>query len=143
MIMTNAQILSAVINKWGQPFIQYFINSYLGNSSIVQMIQNKVVSMGFVPPNWSLFKELSPLMEGVSGGIVIPILQSYLSKLEDSSIPPMVHQIVDSAIKNGKLVLLGGKIEIEEEDLRELKRLLELNLPLTELETYEVITDDK
>lgn len=141
--MTNAQILSAVINKWGQPFIQYLANNYIGSSTAVQFIQNKAVSWGIASPKWSLLKDLSPFIEGATQGVAVPVLTSIFSKIDDSVIPHIAHNIVDTAIERGKLAFIEGKIEIEEEDLRELKRLLELNLPLEEMEVYEVITDDK
>ena len=85
--------------------------------------------MGWVSPNWSLFYELSPLMESVSGNLIAPMLSQYLSKVDDASIPKMAHDIVDNAIKNGELSLFEGKVVFESADLKELKRLLELNLP--------------
>ena len=134
--------LAHVLNKWGQPFIQYFIGGNIGNMPFVQAIQNKVISMGFVSPNWNLLKEISPLIEGVSGSMVIPFINSYLSKIDDASIPQMAHDIVDKAIKDGHLTLLEGKIEIEREDLEELKKYLNWNLPIEESEYYEVITGE-
>lgn len=137
--MTNAVKLAHVLNKWGQPFIQYFLSGKMDNIPLVQMLQNKVISMGLVSPSWSLTKELSPLLEGVSGALVVPFISSYLSKVDDSTIPQMAHQLVDEAIKKGKLTLLEGKIEIEEDDLLELKKYLNWNLPIEESEVYEVI----
>jgi hypothetical protein len=49
--------------------------------------------------------------------------------MDDASIPKMAHEIVDDALKNGELSLFEGKVVFEEADLRNLKRLLELNLP--------------
>lgn len=140
--MTNAVKLAHVLNKWGQPFIQYFLGGKMDNIPLVQMLQNKVISMGLVSPNWSLMKELSPLLGGVSGALVVPFISSYLSKVDDATIPSMAHQLVDEAIKNGKLTLLDGKIEIEKEDLEELKKYLNWNLPIEESEYYEVITGE-
>ena len=140
--MTNAVKLAHVLNKWGQPFIQYFLSGKMDNIPLVQMLQNKVISMGLVSPSWSLTKELSPLLDGVSGALVVPFISSYLSKVDDSTIPQMAHQLVDEAIKKGKLTLLEGKIEIEEDDLLELKKYLNWNLPIEESEVYEVIDHD-
>ena len=137
--MTNAVKLAHVLNKWGQTFIQYFLSGKMDNIPLVQMLQNKVISMGLVSPSWSLTKELSPLLDGVSGALVVPFISSYLSKVDDSTIPQMAHQLVDEAIKKGKLTLLEGKIEIEEDDLLELKKYLNWNLPIEESEVYEVI----
>lgn len=86
-------------------------------------------------------KELSPLMESVTGNIVAPIIERYLSNVTDESIPKMAHNIVDNALKNGELSLFEGKIVFEEADLRQLKRLLELNLPYNEEEDVIIKTE--
>lgn len=118
-----------MLNKWAQPLIGTFLSSHLQSMPFVQGIQNKVRSMGWVSPNWSLFGELSPLMESVSGNLIAPMLSNYLSKVDDASIPKMAHEIVDNAIKNGELSLLEGKVVFEVADLKQLKQLLNLNLP--------------
>lgn len=125
----NAEILGAVLNKWAQPLIGTFINSHIQSVPFIQGIQNKVRSMGWVSPNWSVISELSPLMESVTGNIIAPIMGRYLSKVDDSLIPKMAHAIVDDALKNGELILFEGKVVFETADLKQLKRLLELNLP--------------
>jgi hypothetical protein len=125
----NADILSAILNKWAQPLIGTFINSHVQSLPFVQGLQNKIRSMGWVSPNWSLMSELSPLMESVTGNLVAPMISNYVSHIDDASIPKMAHGIVDNAIKNGELSLFEGKVVFEEHDLKQLKRLLELNLP--------------
>lgn len=137
----NADILSAVLNKWAQPLIGTFINSHVQSISFVQGIQNKIRSMGWVSPNWSLFTELSPLMESVTGNIVAPMISKYVSQIDDASIPKMAHGIVDNAIKNGELSLFEGKVVFEESDLKQLKRLLELNLPYNPAEDIIIKTE--
>lgn len=138
--MKNAEILSAVLNKWAQPLIGTFIEGNLQSLPFVQGLQTKIKSMGWVGPNWSLFKELSPLMEGISGNILTPMLNKYLSQIDDEIIPKVAHDIVDNAILNGELILLEGKIVFEEEDLRILKNLLNLNLPYEPTENIIVKT---
>lgn len=85
--------------------------------------------MGWVSPNWTLMGELSPLMETITGNAFAPYISQYLSSFDDATLPAMVHNIVDDAIKKGDLSLLEGKIIFEKADLEELKRLLTLNLP--------------
>lgn len=138
---SNADILSAVINKWAQPLVGTFINGHMQSFPFVQGLQNKVRAMGWVSPNWTLFAELAPLMEGISGNILSPILSRYLSQVDDSSIPKMAHSIVDNALKNGELSLLEGKVIFEESDLKQLKRLLDLNLPYNPEEDIIVKTE--
>lgn len=125
----NSEILSAVLNKWAQPLVGTFIQEHLHTMPILQGVQNKVRSMGWVSPNWSLYSELSPLLESVTGSILTPIINQYISQIDDSSIPKMAHSIVDNALKNRELSLFEGKIIFEENDLKKLKRLLDLNLP--------------
>lgn len=138
---TNARILSAVLNKWAQPLVGTFLSSHVQSIPFIQGIQNKVRNMGWVSNQWSVMKELSPLMESVTGNIVAPIIERYLSNVTDESIPKMAHNIVDNALKNGELSLFEGKIVFEEADLRQLKRLLELNLPYNEEEDVIIKTE--
>ena len=139
--MNNGRILVAVLNKWAQPFIKELLKNSVQSSSIVKAIQNKVINSGWVSPNWSLFAELSPLMESVTGNIVAPMISKYVSQIDDASIPKMAHGIVDNAIKNGELSLFEGKVVFEESDLKQLKRLLELNLPYNPAEDIIIKTE--
>ena len=139
---TNAQILSAVINKWAQPVIRTFLQGKVQSLGFLQNIEAKVKSTGWVSPNWSLIQDLSPIMEGVTGSLVTPVLNRYLSMLDDASIPKMAHDIVDEALKQGKLSIMEGLIELEAEDLIELKNLLTYNLPIKEEQIYRVITEE-
>lgn len=126
---TNARILGAVLNKWAQPLVASFIGANIQNVPFVQGIQNKVRSMGWVSPNWSIMTEISPLMESVTGNIIAPMIERYVSGIDDASIPKVAHAIVGDALKNGELSLFEGKVVFERSDLEQLKRLLELNLP--------------
>lgn len=136
--MKNHQILSAVLNKWAQPLVGEFVNKGMSSLPFLQALQNKVRSTGWVSPQWSLTAELGGLLEGVSGALVMPMLNNYLSQLDDPSIPQMAHAIVDKAIAQGRLTLFEGNVEFDEADLRQLKRLLDLNLPVINEEIYQV-----
>jgi hypothetical protein len=136
--MKNHQILSAVLNKWAQPLVGEFVNKGMSSLPFLQALQNKVRSTGWVSPQWSLTAELGGLLEGVSGALVMPMLNNYLSQLDDASIPQMAHAIVDKAIAQGRLTLFEGNVEFDEADLRQLKRLLDLNLPVINEEIYQV-----
>ena len=138
---TNAKILGAVLNKWAQPLIGSFLSSHVQSIPFVQGIQNKVRSLGWVSTKWTLMGELSPLMESVTGNLVAPVIERYLSNVSDESIPKMAHAIVDDALKNGELSLFEGKIVFEEADLKQLKRMLELNLPYSPEEDVIVKTE--
>lgn len=140
MQYTNSQILSAVLNKWLQPVILQFSQAKMSSFPFVQALENKVKSIGFVSPNWSLVSELSPMIEPVTNSLVQPLLGRYLSNIPDEAIPSMAHSIIDKAIANGKLELMEGRLVFDKEDLMELKNLLDYNLPLKKTEEYEVIT---
>lgn len=139
---TNAQILSAVINKWAQPLVKTIVSSNIQVFGFLPNIEAKIKSTGWVSPNWSLLQDLSPIMEGITGSLITPMLSQYLSRLDDASIPKMAHDIVDEALRQGKLSILEGKIELETEDLIELKQLLNYNLPISEEQHYKVITEE-
>lgn len=138
---TNAQILSAVINKWVQPLLGTFLNANIQSIPIIQGLQNKVRSTGWVSPNWSLIAELSPIMESITGNIVAPMINRYISQIDDASLPKIAHEIVDNALKNGELALFEGKVIFERADIEHLKRLLDLNLPYNPSEELIIKTE--
>lgn len=138
----NSEILSAILNKWAQPLVSTFLNSHLQSMPFIQSVQHKIRNMGWVSPNWSLFAELSPLMESMTGGILTPIMSRYISQIDEAAIPKMAHSIVEEALKNGELSLFEGKVTFEEADLKELKRLLDLNLPYNPSDYYQVLTEE-
>lgn len=140
MQYTNSQILAAVLNKWMQPAILQLSQTKLSSFSFVQAIENKVRSTGFVSPSWSLTKELSPMIEPITNSIVQPMLSRYIANVPDEAIPAMAHGVVDKALENGSLELMEGKIVFEKQDLEELKKLLEYNLPLEQESGYVVKT---
>jgi hypothetical protein len=127
--MRNSEILSAILNKWAQPLVGAFVQGNMAGMPWVQAVQNKIKATGWVSPGWNLWSELAPIMEGISGNILTPILNQYISRVDDASLPKMAHEIVDAALKKGELRLLEGKVVFEREDLQRLKRMLELNMP--------------
>ena len=140
---TNARILSAVLNKWMQPALQQLTSGRLDNLPFFASVSNKIRSTGWVSPQWSLGKELSPLLGDIVGTIAEPIMMQYLQGVPDSALPKIAHSIVDNVIKNGSLSLMEGNIVFEIEDLQELKKLLDWNLPISEDDVYNVITEEE
>lgn len=124
-----------------QPLIGSFVTSKIGNIPMLGAAENWVKNLGIVSPNYSIIKDLMPIIGGASDVIVVPMLNKYLSMVDDASLPAMAHGIVDKAIENGELSLAEGYITFEESDLKRLKRLLELNLPLPKDECYIVKTE--
>ena len=137
---TNAQILAAVLTKWGQPAIEQLTSGRLDNLPWMQAITNKVRSTGWVSQSWSLGRELAPMMGSMTEAIVTPMIERYLSSMPDGSIPVIAHKFVDAAIENDGLSLFDGNVTFDKDDLTELKHYLEWNLPLGASPAYEVKT---
>lgn len=142
MTYSNSEILASVLNKYIQPVIVQFSQAKMSSFPLVQTIENKVKSTGFVSQNWSLTQELSPLIEPISGSLVKPMIKQYLSNVPDESIPAMAHGLVDKALENGGLSLMEGRLQFEKDDLVELKKLLNWNLPLVKEEEYQVVMSE-
>lgn len=142
-MINNAYKLSAVLTQWINPVMQQFAAGRMASLPFVQLIENKVKSSGWVSPAWSLASEISPLLNNVSCALVQPLLQRYISSVPDEQLPKMAHSIVDEAIKQGSLSLMEGRVVFEKEDLEELKQLLNYNLPLSQEDEYEVITEPR
>lgn len=138
---TNGQILSAVISTWAQPLIGQVVAGKMSSIPFLGMVENWIKNLGVVSPNYSIMKDLMPVIGGASDVVITPFLNRFLSQLDDSSLPAMAHGIVDKALDNGELSLAEGFLVIEEPDLKRLKRLLELNLPITEDNCYIVKTE--
>lgn len=138
---TNSQILAAVVSQWVQPLIGTLVTGKISNIPMLGAAENWVKNLGIVPPNYSIVKDLMPIIGGASDVIIVPILNKYLSMVDDASLPAMAHGIVDKAIENGELSLAEGYLTFEEADLKRLKRLLELNLPLPSEVGYIVKTE--
>ena len=139
-MFTNAQKLAAVLNKWVQPAIQGLVGAKISQLPFLANVEAKIKSMGWVSPMWSLGKEVSPLLGGVSTSLIEPLLNRYLQGVPDDAIPNLAHNVVSDAIKNGGLELFEGNIVFEVEDLEELQNLLRYNLPIVESDSYQVIT---
>lgn len=140
---SNAQKLAAVLNKWAQPAIQGLLGTRLGQLPFIANIDAKLRSTGWVSPMWSISKEISPLLDGLSSSLVEPMLARYLQGIPDEAIPELTHKVVEDAIRNGGLSLFEGKVEFETDDLEELRMLLRYNLPVPEKTgSYEVLTEE-
>ena len=138
---TNAQILSGVLAKWGQPIITTIASGKLMKLPFLANIEAKIKSTGWVSPMWNLTQNIMPLLGGMSSSIIEPIIANYLKNIPDEMIPQLAHSIVENAIKNGGISLFEDNIEFEVEDLEELQKLLRYNLPIVATETYQVIEE--
>ena len=134
---SNVEILSAVIAKWVQPLITSIATANMSKIPFIGNIEAKIKATGWVSPNWNIVSELSPFMPSVSQAMILPALSNALSGVSDDQIPAFAYGIVDTAIENGSLEILDGNVKFSKEDLQQLRRLLELNLPLP-TESYKV-----
>ena len=134
---SNVEILSAVIAKWVQPLITSIATANLSKIPFVGNIEAKIKASGWVSPNWNIANELSPFMPSVSQAMIKPALLNALSGISDDQVPAFAYGIVDTAIEKGSLEILDGNVKFNKEDLLQLRRLLELNLPLP-TESYKV-----
>jgi hypothetical protein len=100
-------------------------------------IEAKIKASGWVSPKWNIASELSPFMPSVSQAMIQPALSNALSGISDDQVPAFAFGIVDAAIEKGSLEILDGNVKFNKEDLIQLRRLLELNLPLP-TESYKV-----
>ena len=142
MTYSNSDILAAIINKFAQPIVVQFAQAKASTLPMVSMIENKIKSWGIVSQNWSMVNELSPMIEPITGSLVKPMIKQYLSQIPDDAIPAMAHGLVNKALENGGLSLMEGRLQFEKEDLIELKKLLDWNLPLVKEEEYQVVMSD-
>lgn len=141
-VFSNSSILAAVLAKWAQSAIKQLTSERLDSLPWLNAISAKVKSIGWVPQNWSLGKEIAPLLGGMSEAIVAPMIERYIQSLPDNSVPQVAHTFVDNAIKNGGLELFDGNVVFEVEDLKELKSYLNWNLPIDKSSVYEVKEGD-
>lgn len=137
--MTNKEILTAVLIEWAKPVLPVIIGGRLNNMPVLNMFENWVKKIGIAPTNWTVMQDIIPIIQGAAYNLATPFILPKLEKFPDEYIPAMAHGIVDSAINNGGLNFLGGNIIFDIEDLKELKKYLDCNLPYTQKEHYKVI----
>lgn len=134
---SNVEILSAVIAKWIQPLVTSIATANMSKIPFIGNIEAKIKASGWVSPNWNIANELSPFMPSVSQAMIKPALLNALSGISDDQVPAFAYGIVDTAIERGSLEIFDGNVKFNKEDLLQLRRLLELNLPLP-TESYKV-----
>ena len=134
---SNVEILSAVIAHWVQPLVTSIAAANMNKIPFIGNIEAKIKASGWVSSKWNIASELSPFMPSVSQAMIKPALLNALSGVSDDQVPAFAYGIVDTAIERGSLEILDGNVKFSKEDLLQLRRLLELNLPLP-TESYKV-----
>lgn len=134
----NSQILAAVVSEWARPAISQIAAGNLMRLPMLQSLQATIGSLGIVSGNYSLQKDIEPLIQPIINSLVAPMLARYFSQIPEESIPQMAHDIVEKMRDNGPLSVLEGMVTFEEEDLTELADLLDKNLPVEQTPGYQV-----
>ena len=134
----NSQILAAVVSEWARPAISQIAAGNLMRLPMLQSLQATIGSLGLVSGDYALQKDIEPLIQPVVNSLVTPMLTKFFGQMPEESIPQLAHDIVDKVRYNGPLSILEGLITFDEEDLDELADLLQKNLPVEQVEGYQV-----
>lgn len=134
----NSQILAAVVSEWARPAISQIAASNLMRLPVLQSLQATIGGMGLVSGNYSLQADVEPMIQPVVNALVTPMLSKYFAGIPEESIPQMAHDVVDKLRYHGPLSILEGMITFDEEDLDELADLLQKNLPVENVQGYQV-----
>lgn len=137
--MSNKEILTAILIEWMKPVLPAMLESKVRNIPVLSMFENWVKKTGIAPANWTVMQDIAPLIQRAAYDIIAPIVEAKMKGLPDEALPQMAHGIVDAAIENGGMQLLGGNITFDKEDMQELKNYLNYNLPYKKKERYTVL----
>ena len=138
MEYSNSQILAAVVSEWARPAISQIAAGNIMRLPMLQSLQATIGSLGLVSGAYNLQKDIEPLIQPVVNSLITPMLARYFGQIPDESIPQMAHDIVEKVRYNGPLSILEGVVTFDEEDLDELADLLQKNLPVENVEHYQV-----
>lgn len=104
--MTNAQILTAVILKWGEPVIPVMMGNTLnGISAGMLPVEKLFKSIGLAGPGWQISNEINSLASLGGTKMIRPFLERFVSRIPDDMIPELAHGYVDSAIQQESYLL--------------------------------------
>lgn len=139
MEYTNQEILSAVLARWIQPCMTPdAVERFSSIIPSLSKLEAWAISAGLVSSEWSLGKELSPYLAGISEKVLTIAIHNQIKRLPEDDIPVIAHAFVENAEALGRIDLLEGLISFEAKDIVRLKVLLEKNLPITEADNYTV-----
>lgn len=127
---SNAQILAAVLAQWAKPAIAQIASGKIAQMQWMQELQQGAIALGLVGSNYDISNEVAPLLGPAIETLAQPMIEEMLRKLPDNTLPTLAREIVKKAEEAGNLKLLDGLIVLDAADLQELRRLLDLNLPL-------------
>lgn len=143
MVYSNAQKLAAVVSEWARPAIAQIAAQKIGNMGWMRSLQQGVVGMGLVDKSYNITKDIEPFLMPAINAMIEPTLISYFGNIPDEAIPKMAHEIVAKMGEGGGLSLFDGAVYLDNDDINELRMLLDANLPIDENnEPYKVKKDE-
>lgn len=136
---TNASILAAVVAEWCRPAV-----GQIASSQVTRFVpglldvQQQIVNTGIVGGNYKITDELSPFVASAVDIMLQPTLEQFFARVPDEQLPQLAHAFVGKAMEQPTFSVLDGLVTFDQTDMQELKRLLELNLPLESKKSYKV-----
>lgn len=143
-MFSNLDKLTAVLVAWLKPMFNTIVAAKLADIQPVQAANEWVKKYFPVASNYSIVNDLSFLAMPASEMLIEPVVRNGVAKLglQDKDIPAYAAKIVDAALektaKDGSITLFNS-VELEDADLKNLRHLLQANLPVEEYAKYEVI----
>lgn len=134
---SNSKILSAVLATWAKPLLDKVLVSRLGEMQPIAAANEWVKKYFPVPGNYSIVSDLAFLAVPATAIIIEPMVLNWISKLgiDDDQIPAYAAKIADAfleeATKKGNVTLFETVV-FEKSDFKQLKTLLNKNLPVQE-----------
>jgi len=136
MAYSNAHILAAVLTFWARPAISQVATAKLAQLPMMQSLQQSIVGMGLVNSAYTIANDLHPLILPMVNNVLQPYLEKMFSQIPDEALPGLARDIIADAQAKGSYTILDGLITLEVEDIKELKALVEKNLPQEEKTGY-------
>lgn len=140
MPYSNAQKLAAVVSHWARPAITQLAASKLGTLPMMQHLQQMAVGSGLVSQAYNISADILPILSPIVNNLLQPYLERQFAQLPDDSIPTLARDVLAEAERRGSYPILDGFVTLEDADIRELRQLVEKNLPVAERDHYEIIT---
>ena len=141
---SNIDKLTAVIVHWAKPMVDTILANRLGQMQPVQAANEWVKKYFPVASNYSIVNDLSFLVVPATQMVIEPFVRNGINRLgiQDADIPEYGAKLVDTMIeqadKTGSVTIFET-IELEKDDLVQLRSLLRKNLAAGEKTKYQVI----
>lgn len=133
--MNNSQILAAILSHWVEPMAGDIAAMYFKDNAMLNGINFYIKKWVPVSESYSVTDELSWMIKPVTKSFIEPFINTYTAKIPDDKIPELANNMVDAMIQESRLkghVTIAEKLQFEESDLTQLKKLIELNFPIPE-----------